>query len=150
MERERRRNWRATEGRKSDLMEAGEEEKESYEPEEETGSCCLHILSHTLNQAGEGEEEEKEKEEDEDEEKRSDLMVDEELEQETGTSSFHFLSLGKEEEKGYNEDDHKEEKSCSKPGLATKAEKTGLNRFHILSSALTEALKYELYLVQNL
>ena len=127
-------------------MEAREEEKEGYKPEEETGSCCLHILSHTLNQAGE----EEEKEEDE-EEQRSDLMVDEEFEQETGTSSFQFLSLGKEEEKGYKEeDDHKKEKSCSKPGLASKAEKAGFNRFHILSSALTEELKYELYLVQNL
>ena len=146
-----RRDWRATKERKHDLMDAREGEKEGYKPEEDTGSCCLHILSHTLNQAGEGEE----KEEDE-EEQKSDLMVNEELGQETGTSSFHFLSLGKEEEKGYKEEEqsykeiyYKEEKCSSMPVLTTKAT-AGLNRFHILSSALTEALKFELYLVQNL
>ena len=77
-------------------------------------------------------------------------MVNEKLGQETGTSSFRFLSLNKEGEEAGQEKGCKKGKSCSMTTLAVKAEKTGSNRFHILSSALTEELKYELYLVQNL
>ena len=108
--------------------------------EEKPGSCCFHILAHTLPEVEEGEEEEGENKE-----QKSDLMVNEELGQETG--SFHFLPLSQleEEEKGWQE---KGEESYSMATL--KEEKTCLNRFQILSSALSEELKYELYLVQNL
>ena len=118
---------RATEGRSGFKMEPREEEP---------GSCYFHILAHTLPEV---------EEEGEYKEQKSDLMVNEELGQETG--SFHFLPLSQleEEEKGWQE---KGEESYSMATL--KEEKTCLNRFQILSSALSEELKYELYLVQNL
>ena len=147
VERQGRGDWWKKE-RTSDLMEAEEEEKEG-----KPGSCCFHILSHTPPKEEEEEEKEK-KDEGEDKQQKSDLMVNEKLGQETGTSSFRFLSLNKEgeeeERKAGQEKGCKKGKSCSMTTLAVKAEKTGSNRFHILSSALTEELKYELYLVQNL
>lgn len=114
-------------GGRSDFKEEAREEEE--EP-------CLHILADTLPKA------------EENREQKSDLMVDEEPSQET--DSFHFLSLSQLEGggKGRQEKGCKEEKSSLQTTL--KEEKTCLNRFHILSSALSEELKYELYLVQNL
>lgn len=104
----------------------GTEGRSGFEAREEEGSCCFHILA----------------EEREYREQTSGSMVNEELGQQTG--SFHFLPLSQleEEEKGWQE---KGEESYSMATL--KEEKT---RFQILSSALSEELKYELYLVQNL
>ena len=108
----------------------GTEGRSGFEAREEEGSCCFHILA----------------EEREYREQTSGSMVNEELGQQTG--SFHFLplsQLGEEGGKGGEEKGCKEEESCSMATL--KEEKT---RFQILSSALSEELKYELYLVQNL
>ena len=61
----------------------------------------------------------------------------------------------KEEEKEEKETEEEEEEEVQavherKSVKADEEPEIGLNRFHILSTAITEHLKFELYLVQNL
>ena len=127
--------------------ERGAEKKNGLEMEareEEEGSSCFHILSHTPPKVIEEYKEQNSylmANEELPEVEEEDRETDEELGQQT--DSFHFLSLRQlEEKKGEEKDDM---------AKYLKAEKTCWNRsFHILSEALSEELKYELYLVQNL
>ena len=112
---------------------------EAREEKEVEGEEGFHILLQTPSGK---EEEKKTRDLMEEKEETSDLMVNED--QEIGTGSFNFLPLSaKEEEEGA----YKEGKSFL---MASPDAKVGSNRFHFLSSALSEELKYELYLVQNL
>ena len=72
------------------------------------------------------------------------------------TSSHVLLSpaeeMVKEEEKKKEEEEEEEVQAVHerKSVKADEEPEIGLNRFHILSTAITEHLKFELYLVQNL
>ena len=114
---------------------------EAREEKEVEGEEGFHIPLQTPSGK---EEEKKTRDLMEEKEETSDLMVNED--QEIGTSSFNFLPLSaKKEEEAY-----KEGKSFLMASPDAKVEKARSNRFHFLSSALSEELKYELYLVQNL
>ena len=149
---QRERDFRASEGVKEGMameevvVEEVDEEMggllEAREEKEVEGEEGFHILLQTPSGK---EEEKKTRDLMEEKEETSDLMVNED--QEIGTSSFNFLPLSaKEEEEGA----YKEGKSFLMASPDAKVEKARSNRFHFLSSALSEELKYELYLVQNL
>ena len=149
---QRERDFRASEGLKEGMameevvVEEVVEEMggllEAREEKEVEGEEGFHIPLQTPSGK---EEEKKTRDLMEEKEETSDLMVNED--QEIGTSSFNFLPLSaKEEEEGA----YKEGKSFLMASPDAKVEKARSNRFHFLSSALSEELKYELYLVQNL
>ena len=117
---------------------------EAREEKEVEGEEGFHILLQTPS--GKEDEEKKTRDLMEEKEETSDLMVNED--QEIGTSSFNFLPLSAKEEE--EEVAYKEGKSFLMASPDAKVEKARSNRFHFLSSALSEELKYELYLVQNL
>ena len=160
---QRERDFRASEGVKEGMameevvVEEVDEEMggllEAREEKEVEGEEGFHILLQTPS--GKEEEEKKTRDLMEEKEETSDLMVNED--QEIGTSSFNFLPLSakeeEEEEEAYKEEEegaYKEGKSFLMASPDAKVEKARSNRFHFLSSALSEELKYELYLVQNL
>ena len=121
---------------------------EAREEKEVEGEEGFHIPLQTPSGK---EEEKKTRDLMEEKEETSDLMVNED--QEIGTSSFNFLPLSaKEEEEGaYKEEEEEEAYKDGKSFLMASPDvKASSNRFHFLSSALSEELKYELYLVQNL
>ena len=149
---QRERDFRASKGVKEGMameevvVEEVDEEMggllEAREEKEVEGEEGFHIPLQTPSGK---EEEKKTRDLMEEKEETSDLMVNED--QEIGTSSFNFLPLSaKEEEEGA----YKEGKSFLMASPDAKVEKASSNRFHFLSSALSEELKYELYLVQNL
>ena len=115
---------------------------EAREEKEVEGEEGFHILLQTPSGK-----EKKTRDLMEEKEETSDLMVNED--QEIGTSSFNFLPLSAKEEEE-EEGEYKEGKSFLMASPDAKVEKARSNRFHFLSSALSEELKYELYLVQNL
>ena len=131
---------------------------EAREEKEVEGEEGFHILLQTPS--GKEDEEKKTRDLMEEKEETSDLMVNED--QEIGTSSFNFLPLSAKEEEEEKEEGSlvlgkEEEEGAYKDGKSflmaspdAKVEKARSNRFHFLSSALSEELKYELYLVQNL
>ena len=149
---QRERDFRASKGVKEGMameevvVEEVDEEMggllEAREEKEVEGEEGFHIPLQTPSGK---EEEKKTRDLMEEKEETSDLMVNED--QEIGTSSFNFLPLSaKEEEEGA----YKEGRSFLMASPDVKAKKANSNRFHFLSSALSEELKYELYLVQNL
>ena len=150
---QRERDFRASEGVKEGMameevvVEEVDEEMggllEAREEKEVEGEEGFHILLQTPSGK---EEEKKTRDLMEEKEETSDLMVNED--QEIGTSSFNFLPLSAKEEE--EEEAYKEGRSFLMASPDAKVEKARSNRFHFLSSALSEELKYELYLVQNL
>ena len=162
---QRERDFRASEGVKEGMameevvVEEVNEEMggllEAREEKEVEGEEGFHILLQTPS--GKEEEEKKTRDLMEEKEETSDLMVNED--QEIGTSSFNFLPLSAKEEEEEKEEGSlvlgkEEEEGAYKDGksflMASPDVKASSNRFHFLSSALSEELKYELYLVQNL
>ena len=150
---QRERDFRASKGVKEGMameevvVEEVDEEMggllEAREEKEVEGEEGFHILLQTPSGK---EEEKKTRDLMEEKEETSDLMVNED--QEIGTSSFNFLPLSAKKEE--EEEAYKDGKSFLMASPDAKGEEARSNRFHFLSSALSEELKYELYLVQNL